>query len=119
MAKYEFLVLSSFIGDEDDFNRWYDDVHVPDVLDIPGIVSARRFRVTTTRSRNASLPEWTYAALYTIDSDDPAAVLEEIRLRAGTPRMPISETLDLSQVATFLLEPRADGQHFHSRKQDA
>lgn len=26
------------------FNKWYDDTHVPDVLQFPGVVSARRYR---------------------------------------------------------------------------
>ncbi|HVX99111.1 MAG TPA: hypothetical protein VHA55_04900 [Pseudorhodoplanes sp.] len=28
---------------EDAFNRWYDDVHIPDLLSCPGWLSARRF----------------------------------------------------------------------------
>ena len=32
-------------GEEQAFNRWYDDIHVPDVLSIPGMLAARRFRL--------------------------------------------------------------------------
>ena len=31
-------------GREDDFNRLYDEGHVPEVLEVPGIVSARRYQ---------------------------------------------------------------------------
>jgi Domain of unknown function (DUF4286) len=30
---------------EEDFNRWYDDEHLPERLEIPGYISARRFKL--------------------------------------------------------------------------
>ncbi len=30
---------------EEEFNRWYDDEHLPERLEIPGYVSARRFKL--------------------------------------------------------------------------
>jgi hypothetical protein len=44
---------------EDDFNRWYDQTHVPQLV-ATGLGHARRFRV----ARDA----WQYAATYEIDS---------------------------------------------------
>ena len=32
-------------GHEEAFNRWYDDEHLPERLEIPGYVSARRFKL--------------------------------------------------------------------------
>ena len=32
-------------GHEDEFNRWYNDEHLPERLEIPGYVSARRFKL--------------------------------------------------------------------------
>ena len=29
---------------EDEFNVWYDEVHIPDILDCPGWLSATRFQ---------------------------------------------------------------------------
>ena len=41
-----FLVFSNPVdGKERKFNEWYDTVHTPEVLAIPGIVSAPRFDV--------------------------------------------------------------------------
>ena len=38
------LVLSDATpGDDDAYNAWYDQVHLADVLSIPGLVAARRF----------------------------------------------------------------------------
>lgn len=32
-------------ADEEEFNRWYDEEHVPEKLATPGFISARRFRI--------------------------------------------------------------------------
>ena len=40
------------------FNRWYDDVHVPDVLKFPGVVSARRYRALSGEDK------YRYMAVY-------------------------------------------------------
>jgi len=32
-------------GKEEAYNKWYDEVHVPDLKAIAGVVSARRFKV--------------------------------------------------------------------------
>ena len=38
------IVLSNPVGDRDDeYNRWYDDVHLPDVLSVPGFVAPVHF----------------------------------------------------------------------------
>jgi len=31
-------------GQEEEFNEWYDNTHIPEVMSIPEIVSAQRFR---------------------------------------------------------------------------
>lgn len=106
MSRFEFLVLTSPVeGREADFNQWYDTLHLPDVLDVPGFVSARRFRIMESRCAPTDLPRWRYAAIYQMEHDDPQAVLADMRARIGTPQMLISDTLDLSTVATYLLEP--------------
>jgi hypothetical protein len=30
-------------GQQDEFNEWYGNVHLPEVLAMPGVVSAQRF----------------------------------------------------------------------------
>lgn len=47
---------------EEEFNRWYNEEHVPERLSIPGIVRARRFQAI-----EGSLK---YLALYELESPD-------------------------------------------------
>lgn len=62
----QMLVLTNpTAGMESEFNRWYDEVHVPDILQkIGGFVAGRRFRRVAV-SANGDC-RWSYMALYDI-----------------------------------------------------
>ena len=90
MARFKMLVLSNPVGDQDEeFNRWYDDVHLADVLKVPGVVGAERYRFRSGEG-------WKYLAIYELDCDDPAQVERALLDRAGSEAMPLSEAFDLS-----------------------
>ncbi|MGN7712663.1 hypothetical protein [Agrobacterium radiobacter] len=103
--RYTWIVLTNAVeGTDEDFNRWYDNVHVPDLLKIPGVVGAERFKLAPHQSvmtdhgieivdSDKSPVPHRYLALYQIETDDLQSVLNEVRTRAGTPEMIISETL--------------------------
>jgi hypothetical protein len=63
---------------EDEFNRWYDEEHIPEKRATPGFRSARRFRSHDRPGR--------YLALYEIDDADvvtnPAYMAQEMSARA-------------------------------------
>ena len=58
MAENLFLVLTNPIeGEEDAFNKWYDAQHVPEVLDVPGVIAAQRYDLAeVTVSEDEDLP---------------------------------------------------------------
>lgn len=90
MARFKMLVLSSPLdGRDDEFNTWYDNVHLPDVFRVPGVVGAERFRMR-------SGDRWQYLAIYELDCDDSAAVEAELMKRAGTADMAMTEAFDMS-----------------------
>jgi hypothetical protein len=93
VASYKFLVLTNATpGMEDEFERWYRERHLPDVLDVPGFVSAQRFRLADAGS--GELSGFEFLAIYDVESDDPQAALEQLRARAGTDRMVLSPAMD-------------------------
>jgi hypothetical protein len=59
-------------SDEDGFNRWYDDIDIPDVLMVPGYRRARRgVRQTVAGSpQTRENEDGRYLALYDIETDD-------------------------------------------------
>ena len=51
---------------EAEFNRWYSDVHLPEVAALPGFRGAKRFRATELQS-GSGVPQYRYLALYELD----------------------------------------------------
>lgn len=112
MARYKWLVFTNCTpGREAEFNRWYDEVHIADLLRVPGIAGARRAELTEAQlTMDTGDPEpcgperigarHRFLAVYDIEADDPMPVLKEIGARAHTAEMPI--TPDLAEAWTVL-----------------
>ena len=99
MAHYKLVVLSDALDDRDDeFNDWYDNVHLKDVLAIDGIVAAQRFKLL-------SGDKWKYLALYEFECEDPQPIVEELQSRAGTDVMPLSDAFDLENYFMAIAQP--------------
>lgn len=93
MTAYKFIVLTNPVsGRDDDYNDWYTNQHLGDVLRIPGIVAAQRFKTTPVQRAKQPLP-YEYVAIYEIETDDLAVVVGELARRTGTDAMPISDAL--------------------------
>lgn len=79
MAKYVLLVMSEPTpGMEDEFNDWYSNGHMQDVLATPGIQTARRLKVC--EGYEADLR---YGALYEIETDDPHGLMARLNACAA------------------------------------
>ena len=87
-------------GADDEFNDWYDRIHLPEVLAVPGFVSARRFRAMP--SVRGTLPDQRYLAIYEIEADDLDAAQRRVVAAAAT--MDISDMLDRDVAAVFTYE---------------
>jgi hypothetical protein len=104
--RHVLLVLTnSMPGQSDEFNRWYDETHLSDVLAVPGIVSARRFRIAPEQMRGRRERPYEYLAIYEIESDDPKAVADEIAARGASGSIVISPALDLRKSLVQLFTP--------------
>jgi hypothetical protein len=62
---------------EAEWNRWYDEVHLPDALACPGVLSGRRYLASgdiseTDRGQGKRFAARIYTTVYELDS--PAAV---------------------------------------------
>lgn len=66
-----------------EYNRWYDEVHIPEMLTIEGIVAARRYATAGG--------DGTYIAHYEIEGD-PKAVMKRLQDAAGDGTMHLSDT---------------------------
>ena len=102
MAKFKLVVLTEpKAGREDEYNDWYTNQHLADVVDVPGFVSAQRFKIKTLVMGEFKNK---YMAIYNIESDDPQKVMDAMMARRGTDQMVISEALDTDNCDCALFE---------------
>jgi hypothetical protein len=94
VKKYEFVVFTSPASEEveQEYNDWYDNVHLRDVLDVPGFVSAARYE-WEPRDDTDEKPQHKYLALYQIETDDLNATMRALSARSNTPALVISPAL--------------------------
>ena len=93
MARHVLTVFTNAQdGRDDEFNEWYSNRHLQDLLRVPGIVAAQRFRHSSVQRSNPPYP-WRYLAIYEIETDDLAGTIAEITRRSGTDAMVLSDAL--------------------------
>jgi hypothetical protein len=64
---------------EDEYNEWYNNIHIPPILERDGFVGARRYRVSSKRPAPPELAAHRYLTIYEIDHPDPATLLLRLR----------------------------------------
>jgi hypothetical protein len=84
MARFSFVVYSNPVeGREQEYNDWYSNQHLKDLLAIPGVLAARRFKISATQIREAAQP-YQYLAIYDIEADDVPSFVKELTLRTAS-----------------------------------
>jgi hypothetical protein len=98
---YNLLVFSNPVpGTEDEYNKWYDTQHAPDVTSVPGFVSAQRYVVSDKQLRISDpLPK--YLIVYKIVTNDLTSVYDEVNRRLKTGETKMSPTFDKSTSVSF------------------
>lgn len=101
MAKFIFNVWTNPTpGNEEEFNTWYDNVHVPEVLQVPGFVAAQRFKVSGEASSGESHK---YFAIYEVEADSADAAMALLGEHTGSFNM--SDALDMNGSKMAWYEP--------------
>lgn len=95
MTAYIQTVLSRPIpGAEEEFNRWYDSTHMPEVLSLRCFVAGQRYAPAD--------PSDPYLAIYDIEASDIDAIHEVLRI--GSSAMTISDALDPDSVVVQVFQ---------------
>ncbi|MCH2172685.1 DUF4286 family protein [Myxococcota bacterium] len=84
------LVVSTCFkaGQEAEFNKWYDEVHIPEVLGLGVFTAAQRFRMSDSQAMDQSHQ---YLALYEFEGDAKEAV---DALLSASGKLNMSDTLE-------------------------
>ena len=102
MARWINIVESNCkdLGRETEYNDWYDNVHMPNVLATPGFVSAARYEISSPQEGRGK-----YIAVYEIETDDlPETMKVRGRKRAEeAERGEMSDLIDSVSLVQFRL----------------
>lgn len=103
---YYFFVFSNPVaGHEDEYNKWYDQQHAPDVVAVPGFVTAQRFvknELPLYRMVDLQVPK--YLVVYKIVTADIEAVFTEVNRRLETRETVISPTFDRTTSVSYVYQ---------------
>jgi hypothetical protein len=104
---YYFFVFSNPVaGHEDEYNKWYDEQHAPDVVAVPGFVTAQRFvknQLPLYRMVDLQVPK--YLIVYKIVTADVEAVFNEVNRRLESGETVISPTFDRKTSVSYVYKP--------------
>ena len=83
MPRYKLIAFSNpKPGQDAAYNEWYNKHHLPELLSVPGIKSAKRLKQTLNLTKtDALLP---YVAIYEVETDNIGAVLGGMQQKATT-----------------------------------
>jgi hypothetical protein len=103
MTSYTLMALSNAKpGREDEYNKWFDGTHVPEILAVDGFVSAQRLKLASAQRTPGPHP-YTFAALYRIETSDIGATLNALgrAVQIGTK----TDATDPERRAIWVFEP--------------
>ena len=106
--KYYQLVFSDPVaGKEDEYNKWYSEQHVPDIVAVPGFVSGQRLSFAAGGVHQGT-KQYQYLVMFKIVTDDLPATFAEFHKRA--PQMVMSPAFGESAGYTYkAIGPLIDG----------
>ena len=100
-------------GQDEAFNDWYDNTHLPQILALPMVVSAQRFRLSPTGvdgteegslvHTSAPLPH-TYLAVYEV-TGDPTVAVETITRGCIDGSIELHEAFDVAGTLSIKAQP--------------
>jgi hypothetical protein len=86
-----FFAFSTYTTDYATFARWYDEEHIPQVMDTPGVVGAQRFVIAETKPLPGSKAlDFGHLALYEMEGS-PQAFREDVKQKLMSREMVLPE----------------------------
>jgi hypothetical protein len=88
---------------EGEFNEWYETTHVPELCEIPGIVSARRFALSQAQLFPPDATRHEYVAIYEIDAENVQGVIDELGARMASGTIHMSDVVEMDPLPSVVL----------------
>jgi hypothetical protein len=102
--RHLFFAWSRHTGDDATFERWYDEVHIPQIMSAPGMLRAQRFEPSDVKPLpGVETPDLVHLALYEI-AGDLLPFREEVKRLLISGEMVIPEFM-VQPFATMFMRP--------------
>lgn len=102
MPRYKMIALTRPVeGREEDFNAWYQNVHLVELCAMPGVTGAQRYKLAAPLQGYDERP---YLAIYDIECDDIRATLGAIGAASASGKMTQSDAADSASAYTVVFE---------------
>ena len=99
MPRYKMVVMTRPVaGREAEYNDWYQNVHLGEMVALPGFTSAQRYRPVCSLVEGEVAP---YLAVYEMETDDVGAALQGLQDAALGGRLSMSDARDENPAHTF------------------
>ncbi len=97
MARNRALVYTNCKeGKDAEFNKWYDEVHAPEVIEFSKVTGCQRFRLAEKQHMGGS--DYSYLAIYEFDCAPDEAIES---LMKAQDRFDMSDTLTEASMAIY------------------
>ncbi|HEX7854160.1 MAG TPA: hypothetical protein VF503_10730 [Sphingobium sp.] len=102
MPKFKMVALTNPVrGRDDEFNDWYQNIHLPEIVAYKGMVSAQRFKVAVPLQEPGGT-SFGYLAIYDIDTDDVGALLQRFGGDSAAGKNTTSDAADSASSYTVI-----------------
>ena len=95
MSVHRLIVYTEPVaGREDEYNKWYNEAHLKEVLEVEGFVAAQRFELADAQlaGPDDGAKPGRFLAIYEIEAPNLQAALDNLMASSG--KMNMSDALD-------------------------
>lgn len=105
--KFKMIVFSQpHEGREDEYNDWYQNRHLGEVIATPGFTAAQRFKLSGKLSED--MPAYPYCAIYEYSADDWAVPFNALSERANSGEIFMTDAINTEDLQFLVYEEFGD-----------
>lgn len=102
MTRSIYMVFTDPVdGQEDEFNKWYENQHISDVLNIDGVVGATRYIVSNVRGRSGATSPTRYLTVYELDGE-PESIVGRLTAATASGNIAISSAVARQRTTSYV-----------------
>lgn len=94
MRTYLLVFSNPVEGKEDEYNDWYTNIHVKEVVEVEGIISAQRF--TLAKGQDIENQSHKYLAIYELENENVEGTMQNLVTSAA--KMQMEPVIDMGDV---------------------